>query len=75
VVKVHSIAPARQLPFEEVQRKVLYDYQLEKSQAVMSKMIQDTLEVERVQIYDHVILGQDAVTKEKGAPTPEKGKE
>jgi len=65
VIKVNSSTPARALSFEEAQQRVFYDYYLEKSQAVMSQMIQETLEVERAQIYDHVLLGPS------GAPVEE----
>ena len=68
VVKVDSITPGRALTFEEAQRQVAYDYQMEKSQAALSRMIQETLEVERVQIYDQVILGQ----KDEALTEPEK---
>jgi len=65
VIKVNRSTPARALPFEEARQRVFYDYYLEKSQAAMSQMIQETLEVERVQIYDHVFMGPG------GAPVEE----
>jgi len=68
VIRVDSITPGRALTFEEAQRQVAYDYQMEKSQAALSRMIQETLEVERVQIYDQVILGQ----KDEAVTEPEK---
>lgn len=58
VLKVHELAPSRPLSFDEARQAAAYDYQLEKTQAAISRMLQETLQVERVQIYEDQILGQ-----------------
>ena len=57
VVKVDRIEPGLPLSFQEAQQRVAYDYQLEKTQSAINNMLQETLEVEGVQIFDSAIVG------------------
>ena len=65
LVKVHKRTPSRPLSYQEAQQRVSYDYQNQKAQMVISKMLQETLEVERVQIYDQVLMGASAEEKKE----------
>ncbi len=65
LIKVHERTPSRPLSYQEAQQRVAYDYQNQKAQMVISKMLQETLEVERVQIYDQVLMGASQEEKKE----------
>ncbi|MDA0839747.1 MAG: peptidyl-prolyl cis-trans isomerase [Planctomycetota bacterium] len=65
LIKIHELTTSRPLSYQEAQQRVAYDYQNQKAQMVISKMLQETLEVERVQIYDQVLMGEAAEEKQE----------
>ncbi|MBI2192395.1 MAG: peptidyl-prolyl cis-trans isomerase [Planctomycetes bacterium] len=63
VLKVLEVQPSRPMPLEEAQQAAARDYQVEKAQTVIQRLIQETLEVERVQIFEDKILGPKSPLK------------